>query len=131
MNKGKLKAYIVSDKYSEVGSTVVWAETFNKAKAQALNDDIFDGFEYIELNARREKDFDKYAESKKIPIQELLDKCWWFSCKKCGKEYLDQESIDNGDAFIIDSDYSPKSFIKGSLICDYCKKKLEERGHVV
>lgn len=129
MEKEKLKAYIVRDNMSEAGSIIVWAETSGKAKAQALYDDIFDGWEYQELRANRAPDFDKYAESKKVPIQELLKMSWYFSCKKCGEECLDQDSIDNGEAFIIDSDYCASDFVKGSLICAYCKKQLEERRH--
>lgn len=33
MEKEKLKAYIVSDKWNDAGSIVVWAETSGKAKA--------------------------------------------------------------------------------------------------
>lgn len=36
MSKGKLKAYIVSDKWNDAGSTVVWAETSGKAKSQVI-----------------------------------------------------------------------------------------------
>lgn len=124
MGKEKLKAYIVSDKWNDAGSIIVWAKTSGKAKAQALYNDIFDNYEFTELRTDRVKDFDKYADSKKVPIQELLNMSWWFSCCECVKEHLDQDSIDNGEAFIIDSD-ERDDFVLGTIICAECKKKLE------
>ena len=62
---GKLKAYIVNDKWNDAGSIVVWAETSGKAKSNALYNDVFDGYEYTELRTKRVKDFDKYADTKK------------------------------------------------------------------
>lgn len=128
MVKGKLKAYIVNDKWNDAGSIITWAETSGKAKALALYDDIFSNCEYTELRAERSKYFDKYADSKKIPIRELLDRTWWFGCCKCNKEQLDQDSIDNGEAFI-DETEDACEFVKGAVICAECKKKIEERGH--
>lgn len=124
MKKGKLKAYIVSDKWNDAGSIIVWAETSGKAKVEALRNDIFDNYEFTEMRVNRIKDFDKYAESKKVPIQELLNRCWWFCCCECLKEHLDQDSIDNGEAFIINSD-ERDDFVLGTIICADCKKKLE------
>lgn len=53
---------------------------------------------------------------------------WWFSCRKCGEEYLDYDKIADDEAFIDDVDYSNDDFVKGSVICAECKKKLEECG---
>lgn len=125
MEKKKLKAYIVCDKWNEAGAIIIWAETSGKAKAKALYDDIFDNYEYTELRVKRAPDFDKYAESKKVPIQELLNMSWYFCCCECLKEHLDQDSIDSGEAFIIESD-ERDDFILGTMICAECKKKLEE-----
>ena len=125
---GKLKAYIVNDKWNDAGSIVVWAETRGKAKSNALYNDVFDGCEYTELRTERVKDFDKYADTKKVPIQELLNMSCWFSCRKCGEEYLDYDKIADDEAFIDDVDYSNNDFVKGSVICAECKKKLEECG---
>jgi len=122
----KVKAYIVSDKWNDAGSIVIWAETSGKAKAQALYNDIFDNSEFTELRTQRVKDFDKYAESKKVPIQKLLNMYWWFSCCECLKDHLDKDSIDNEEAFIIDSD-ERDDFVLGTIICAECKKKFEEQ----
>lgn len=128
MEKGKLKAYIVCDKWGDAGSIVVWAETPGKAKSQALYNDIFDGYEFTELRLDRVKDFDKYADTKKVPVQDLLNMSWWFCCAQCLKEHLDQDDIDEGNAFIDEDGGDPCDFVKGAVICAECKKKLEERG---
>ncbi|MBR2526529.1 hypothetical protein IKE67_08715 [bacterium] len=64
-----IKAYIVSDLWNE-HSCIVFAETSGKAKSQALYDDVFawNDSTFVELTARRMKEWDKYSESKKIPI---------------------------------------------------------------
>ncbi len=126
MEKEKLKAYIVSDKWNDAGSIIIWAKTSGKAKAKALYNDIFDNYEFTELRVNRVPDFDKYAESKKVPIQELLNMSWRFCCCEC-LNYLDQDNIDNGEAFIIERDECD-NFVLGGIICAECKKKLEERG---
>lgn len=127
MRNGKLKAYIVCEKWGDAGSIVVWAETPGKAKSQALYNDIFDGYEFTELRLDRVKDFDKYADTKKVPVQDLLNMSWWFYCAQCCKEHLDQDEIDDGKAFI-DESSDACDFVKGAVICAECKKKLEERG---
>ncbi len=126
MGKEKLKAYTVCDKWNDAGSIIVWAESSGKAKSQSLYNDIFDGYEFTDLRVCREPDFDKYAESKKVPIQELLDRCWWFCCCECLKDHLGQDSIDNGDAFIIERD-ERDDFVLGTIICADCKKKEDNK----
>lgn len=128
MGKGKLKAYIVTSQWNENGDLITWAESSGKAKASVINSWEFHGNDYTDLRAKRIKDFDKYADTKKVPIQELLNMSWWFSCRKCGEEYLDYDKIADDEAFIDDVDYSNNDFVKGSVICAECKKKLEECG---
>lgn len=122
-----LKAYIVHDKYMDNGSTIVWAETSGKAKQEALKEDLFDNCEFIEMYASRAKKYDKYADTKRIPIKELLQDGWWFCCDMCGTDHLDQSDIDEGNAFIFSEDDEYWTMVKGSLICKKCKEKLEER----
>ena len=127
---GKLKAYIVEDKWNSAGSIVVWAETRGKAKSNALYNDVFDSCEYTDLRTTRVKDFDKYADTKKVPIQELLNMSWWFYCSGfCGRE-INQDDIDAKEAFIIDGQRDFNTFVKGNVICAECKKNLEECRHV-
>lgn len=127
MGKEKLKAYIVSDKWNEAGSIVVWAETSGKAKAAALYRDELDSVDYIDIRVNRAPDFDKYAESKKVPIQELLNIGWWFYCSGLCSREISQDDIDAKEAFIIDDQKGFNTFVKGDVICAECKKKLEER----
>lgn len=126
---GKLKAYIVSNKWDCSDCIVVWAETPGKAKSNALYNDVFDGCEYTELRTERVKDFDKYADAKKVPIQELLNMSWWFYCSGlCGRE-INQDDIDTKEAFIIDGKKDFNTYVKGDVICAECKKKLEDCRH--
>lgn len=125
MTKGKLKAYIVTSQWNENGDLIIWAESSGKAKASAINSWEFDTCDYIDLRAKRIKDFDKYADSKKVPIEELLERGWWFYCDNCGCENLTIEDVQNGEAFITDKENSNE--IQGGIICAECKKKLEER----
>ena len=119
---GNKKAYIVSDKWNE-NSTVIFAESVGKAKSEALYEDEFSwhDYEYTELRARRMKEWDKYAESKKIPIMELLKNGWWFYCDGyCGRQ-LSEDDIISGDAVIIEDERN--DFVKGNVICKECLKK--------
>lgn len=127
MTKGKLKAYLVSDKDYYNSTAVKWAETPGKAKSNTLYDDGFENCEYTELRAERAPYFDKYADSKKIPIKELLERGWWFYCNNCGCENLTIEDVQNGEAFITDKENFFYNEIQGGIICAKCKKKLEER----
>lgn len=124
MEKENLKAYIVYDKWYAEGSIVVWAETSGKAKSKGLYHDNMDGFEYTDLRAYRMKDFDKYVESKHIPIAELLANGWWFYCADCGAEQINQNDVENGEAFIINKDYDREDFVKGNVICKKCYERL-------
>lgn len=120
-----LKCYEVFDKNCDCGQVIVWAENSNKAKIEGMKNDIFDWCEYTEMRANRKPQWDKYSETKRIPIQELLNNCWWFGCAICGKEYLYKEHIDNKQAFIYDKNAEYYGFVKGNLICVNCKEKLE------
>lgn len=118
----KIKAYIVSDKWLEY-SVVVFAETSGKAKSDALYYDEFSNTdsEYIDLRAKRMKEWDKYSETKKIPIAEMLKNGWWFYCDGyCGRQ-LSEDDIISGDAVIIEDERN--DFVKGNVICKECLKK--------
>lgn len=120
-----LKAYIVSDKWNE-NSIVVWAESDGKAKSEALTDAEFAWFDYsfVELRTRRMKEWDKYAENKKVPIEELLKNSWWFECKGlCGKQ-INEDDVKDGNAFIIEDERH--DFVKGNVICKECFEKEKQ-----
>ena len=57
-DESHIKAWQVSDEYDEY-STVVFAETRNKAKMVALNTDCCEDMDYIKISPRRFKDADK------------------------------------------------------------------------
>lgn len=117
----KLKTYIVSDTLCE-NFSVTFAETSGQAKANVINTWDFDDCEYTALRTRRKKDWDKYADSKKIPVEELLKNCWWFECKGCGKQ-ITEDDIISGDAIIIDEERN--DFVQGGVMCKECAERDE------
>ena len=119
---GKLKAYIVSDTLCE-NFSVTFAETSGQAKANVINTWDFSDCEYTALRTQRKKEWDKYADSKKIPVAELLKNCWWFECKGgCGKQIMEDDII-SGDAIIIDEERN--DFVQGGVICKECAEREE------
>lgn len=79
------KAFYVNDSSEEHGE-IVFAETRNQAKANADLD-----CDYIERSVRREKKYDKYAETG-VPTEVLLTDGWWFTCNKCSNYYVTEEN---------------------------------------
>lgn len=111
-----MKAWVVKDKDGECGSEIIYAETRGKAIAYALSAcDNFEYLEWVDLRARRFKEFDKYYEGDKHPEFWLDDKFrlilvrdhGWFCCecwdgKKCPaypycSEYRAEYGKENGN----------------------------------
>ena len=128
MKNEKLKAYEIYTNDGDEGVAIVWAKTPGKAKNIALYYDSYDMCEYTELRAKRFPQFDKYAESKKIPIKELLAVGWWFYCDNCGRPNITEDDVNDGNAFIIDRENDNE--VLGGVICAECKKKLEVKGQL-
>lgn len=119
-----LKAYLIVDKYySNEEQVIVFAETQGKAKVKGLESGSFYDYHFTELKAERKKEFDRYSDTQKIPIKELLDQSWWFCCKYCSKDHLDEDSIQEGEAFVSDETMDD-DFVQGSIICKDCHKKI-------
>jgi hypothetical protein len=118
----KLKAYIVSDLLCE-NYSVTFAKTSGQAKSNVINSWDFQDCDYTELRTQRKKEWDKYADSKKIPVAELLKNCWWFECKGCGKQLMEDDII-SGDAVIIE-DYERNDFVQGNIMCKECAEREE------
>lgn len=120
-----LKAYLIVDKYySNEEQEIVFAETSGKAKVKGLESGSFDDYDFTELRAERQKDFDKYSDTQRIPIKELLDRGWWFYCANCGSLQINEDNIADGEAFIGSETDEYSSFVKGTVICDGCHKKI-------
>ena len=66
--------------------------------------------------------------AKKVPIEELLKRGWWFYCGGlCGAE-ITQDNIDAKEAFVARRREDINDFVDGDVYCDRCKAKLEECG---
>ncbi len=125
--KRKLKAYLIVDKYySNESQEIVFAETAGLAKAKGLASGNFDDYSFTELRAERQKCFDKYSEKQLIPIKELLERGWWFYCAGCGSVQINEDDIEDGNAFIGSYEDEYHDFVKGTVICDACASKNPE-----
>lgn len=125
---GKLKAYVVTDKWGDSGNIIVWAVSAAQAKAKSLYKDELDGVEYIDIRVKRIKAFDKYQNTKKVPIEELLQMGWWFYCGGFCSEEINQDNIDSKKAFIVKGDKDFNDWVEGDVYCEACYEKLKERG---
>lgn len=102
-----MKAWIVREIGYEGYCKIVFAETRGKAKSEGAS--LMDR-EYMEVEAAREKKYDKYAERGGVPATILIEDGWWWTCHGgCGK-LIYQDNIDNNGAEII----------KGSPYCSQC-----------
>lgn len=73
--------------------TIIYAETRNKAKAEALRQSEDENKRYIDVTVYREKWADKYGSFENIPAIELLEHGWGWECECCGKfTYIDNLS---------------------------------------
>ena len=62
-----MKAYLVFHRLAPEESLLVFAETRDKARAKVARDGPYDwAFEYLDVRARREKEWDEYAREEKI-----------------------------------------------------------------
>lgn len=119
--KESLKAYIVEDIYREY-QRIEWATSAGKAKAKASYSDEFYSTYYVDLRAKRIKEFDKYSDTKKVPIKELLELNWWFYCSGMCCSELNIDDLNNGNAILIE-DTRICDFVKGDIICKQCAIK--------
>ncbi len=72
-----MKCWWVSDA-SYDWQQIIFADTKHEAIYQS--DGYENGSEYIEMRARRKKEWDKYAEQGFVPKEVLLEDGWWFEC---------------------------------------------------
>lgn len=87
-----MKAWRVTDKWEmDFGSEIVFAETRGQAIVIALGSDNFEGAEFLDLKAVRDKQFDKYYKPNKTHMEWYNDddrialvKCGFY----CNPDYL-------------------------------------------
>ncbi|PGZ39384.1 hypothetical protein COE56_31190 [Bacillus anthracis] len=85
---------------------IVFAENEKEA---ILKSDAYDMSGYFEdIVAERQPHFDKFADSKKVPMKEMIKHGWMFECKVCYR-FADQGEIVNEE-----------------LYCDDCIEKAKE-----
>ena len=89
-----LKAYAWDDEQEGI-TTIVWAESTGKAKAQIANDyDIA----FTEVKVYRLPWADEYADAERIPPEVYFKNGWSQWCHRCGNEVSEDEAVIVGNA---------------------------------
>lgn len=86
----KSKAYVFANAVdygiNDLSEQVTFAETAGKAKQYfSMNS----GIHYKDIRVRRVPWADKYDDVDEIPVEELLDHGWYFTCNICGARIED------------------------------------------
>jgi len=78
----KRKAWCISNSgdSSDDHDCIVFTETAGKARVLGMFEF---GCDFIDINVRREKKYDEFAERGYIPVDMLLKDGWWFECSGC------------------------------------------------
>lgn len=87
-----IKAYVVTESVSWEASVLVFAETANQAKSAAKAHDIMDGFDYVDMRAKRAEWADGHendSENELIRLQ--IRNGWWF---EIGDHFIDSDNVD-------------------------------------
>lgn len=94
-------------------STIIYAETRNKAKVEAVDyaNTYSDGIEYKDVRLKRVSWADKYGDFDNIPKKILLEHCWWFECERCGEPVYEDECAEDRLPLII---------------CNHCAEETNE-----
>lgn len=91
-----MKAYAVTECVSWERSKLVFAETANEAKTQALCDENFDGIAYVDLRVNRAKYADGHENDSERDLMILnIRNGWWY---EINGEYIDSDNIDKAIA---------------------------------
>ena len=94
-------------------------ETFPEFTAKQNYYDI-----YMMSRGKRIPQFDKYYQTKRIPIKELMKAGFTYSCAYCHKDKFGIEDYENNRCFIMEGDGFVNPFTQGVILCYNCYKKL-------
>lgn len=103
-----LKAYQHDDEH-EGTSTIVYAETAGKAKAE-IADSNDSGLRFTEVRVYRVPWADEYGDWDNVPPEVLLEHGWMLPCWRCGKYALD----DNEEMVVVDGKVYCKDCYEGA-----------------
>lgn len=80
---------------------------------------------YIQMRVRRVPEFDKYIETRLIPILEQLKYGVSYRCSHCGKKhYYTYEDYEDNRCYIVKDGYNVNEFTEGYLVCNSCFRKI-------
>jgi hypothetical protein len=100
------RAYHVQDKENsgeEAYHEIVFAVSHAQAKYRSTAN--CEGVPWTDISARRAKNFDKYAETGRIPVSEYVADGWYFDCDVCG------------------GGLTGRNYKDGKVMCDDCFEK--------
>lgn len=76
---------------------------------------------------RRYPDFDKYVETERIPILELMRLGIRFPCTHCGKGAFNRQLVNLKQAIIIEGEGNLNPFTEGIILCKKCYGELDTK----
>lgn len=79
---------------------------------------------YWSAQRRRIPIFDKYRDTERVPIQELMKAGATFSCSTCGLGKYTYTDIENKKCFVIEGEGNINPFTSGMIVCSDCRRKF-------
>jgi hypothetical protein len=79
---------------------------------------------YMMSRGKRVPQFDKYYETKRVPIKELMKIGFTYSCAFCHNHRFNLEDYDNYKCYVVEGENTLNPFTNGILLCYNCYKKL-------
>lgn len=136
--KKKVRAYAVTCKDEPDLFFIAFAETEDKAKGDMVKyfkQNFHPSFMksaslkiYPSIRRKRIPEFDKYSETKKVPVEELLKYGLTIPCSYCGRKEFTYEDLDNHRCFIIEGEGDINIYTQGSIACYDCYSKYFKKS---
>lgn len=113
MDNQKLKAFEWVNSWDD-GNPIVFTHTAGQAKAQIADEYDID---FVDINVKRLKWADRYANCAEIPIHAYLANSWWVPCSNCYDGMHTIDDIFGGDnmAYLVGDNIENLE-----LICECC-----------
>ena len=129
-----IKAFLVSNVDFPQYIYVAFCETRERARAESISYVIrnfypFTAYDkcpvkFAKARAKRLPDFDKYRDTKRIPVLELLKAGFELPCSICGKQKFNYGDYVARRCFIVEGEGNANEYTDGLLACSYCYNQL-------
>ena len=79
--------------------------------------------DYSKARRKRIPEFDKYRDTEKIPIEEVMKLGANYSCGLCGNHSFKYSDIKKNICFVVQDEGNMNPFTNGIVICNDCRRK--------